>query len=330
MRGVIAAKGGEALRYASDALRSSKSIALCAIAQCERTLDETLDEASRPVRLSDELRDDLAVVMLLIWFNPSEFKQASARHRNNPDIFQSALESVAAFPPSQVRERASRKCRVMACVGSCQEGRLAKPPREEHPPRAESRPKKTTAQRGARPPRAQIPPAQRSRDRSRFLAKLRVVEHAGHAIRDDEAHVLDAITQISAHELGGASARVRDLSAVCLAAVSRDGDALASCSDARRDDEVIVQAAVEQTRSALQFASARTRDLAAVCLAAVTHDGAVLASCSDARRDDEVIVRAAISQTRSALQFASARLKVQFDIVQQAISSAIVAGEKWR
>ena len=50
MRSVIAAKGGKALRFASAALRATKSLALFAIAQCDRTLEAEADDQSLAAR----------------------------------------------------------------------------------------------------------------------------------------------------------------------------------------------------------------------------------------------------------------------------------------
>ena len=50
MRSVVAAKGGKALRFASAALRATKSLALFAIAQCDRTLEAEADDESLAAR----------------------------------------------------------------------------------------------------------------------------------------------------------------------------------------------------------------------------------------------------------------------------------------
>ena len=91
MRSAVAIMGGGALVYASEELLSDKALALFGLASSERGKCG----GGRPLlcHFSDDLRDELAIVTLAIWQNPRNFAYASARHRNNPSLFQEALKS---------------------------------------------------------------------------------------------------------------------------------------------------------------------------------------------------------------------------------------------
>ena len=92
-------------------------------------------------------------------------------------------------------------------------------------------------------------------------------------LRNDHEIVLKSVKK-NGFSIQHASAELKELNTICVAAVKQNGHALEQCAPAKRDDESVVFPTIRQDVASLQHASERLRGDAATLGLAVAQAGA--------------------------------------------------------
>jgi hypothetical protein len=114
---------------------------------------------------------------------------------------------------------------------------------------------------------------------------------------------------------------------VVLAAVHSYGAQLRFADRQVQGDRQIVLAAIENFPNALQYALFELRDDREIVITAVRKNGAALQHASMGMRNDRAVVMAAVREYPRSLEYASMALRNDYHVVMQAVTAKIVNGD---
>jgi hypothetical protein len=166
------------------------------------------------------------------------------------------------------------------------------------------------------------------------LDKFLLLEAESSIKAREEFHAaLDAI-EGGTFELEKASDAIKNNEVVVRAAVTKSGKTLEFASDELKDNEAVVLAAVSEDGRALEFADHAVRNNTRVVLAAVTQNGEALRFASDELKNSTNVALAAVTQTWEALKFAGDDMKNVEAVMVAAVSQngklLKTASEEWK